>query len=60
GTGEQRGCFGPDNPEESAGNLELIANNRVVINLQGFSYLIRFEGEWVALSLRDLMNQRKK
>ena len=53
---EQRGCFGPVNPEESAGTLELIANNGVVIHLQGFSYLMRLEAECFALSLRDLRN----
>ena len=50
------GCFGPVNPEESAGTLELIANNGVVIHIQGFSYLMRLEAECFALSLRDLRN----
>ncbi|MEP9878996.1 hypothetical protein, partial [Klebsiella sp. GW_Kp182] len=32
-------------------------NNGVVIHLQGFSYLMRLEGVWFVLSLRDLRNQ---
>ena len=32
---EQRGCFGPVNPEESAGTLELIANNGVGLGPAG-------------------------